>query len=275
ISSDLTQCYDDEETPPPDPKTLCPYCDTPLPAKPTHILKKLLDRTYFQSCSNPRPGNRLGRKAPSAIFGVVCQRHIFESNVLPQAKERGWPTQINWATLKDRVLHMERELAKILADPGDPVVYRGDGKEDNDAKEQQGSKPERSDGPRMRCLFWDDLVKRVKTQGSKGLRNITSQYYNFHKMQPGYYGELGLVIIQRALCGMFPLEDIDPGLVKPLTPMEFIQSIFVPEVGMRLVMADFGLNVNNWSDKEQAVEVLRDSASYGVAMFPYEESTGK
>ncbi|KAJ7609674.1 hypothetical protein B0H17DRAFT_967256 [Mycena rosella] len=73
---------------------------------------------------------------------------------------------------------------------------------------------------------------------------------------------------------MFLLEDIDPGLVKPLTPMEFIQSIFVSEVGMQLVMADFGLNVNNWLDKEQAVEVLCDSVSYSITMFPYEESTG-
>ncbi|KAJ7609673.1 hypothetical protein B0H17DRAFT_1153704 [Mycena rosella] len=90
---------------PPDPKMLCPYCDTLLPAKPTPILKELLDRTYLQFCSSPHPSNRLGRKAPLAIFGVVCQCQVFESDVLPQVKEQGWPTQINWVTLKDCAAH--------------------------------------------------------------------------------------------------------------------------------------------------------------------------
>jgi hypothetical protein len=67
---------------------------------------------------------------------------------------------------------------------------------------------------------------------------------------------------------MFPLTAVDPDLVDPLTPNEFIQRILVPEVGMRLVMEDMDLNPDNKSDKKRAVTVLRESASYGVAMFP-------
>lgn len=82
------------------------------------------------------------------------------------------------------------------------------------------------------------------------------------------YGELGSVIIHQALYNMFPLTTIDPALVDPLTPNEFVQRILVPEVGMRLVLQDMDLNVEDQAHKTRAVDILHKSASYGVAMFP-------
>lgn len=45
-----------------------------------------------------------------------------------------------------------------------------------------------------------------------------------------------------------------------------MQHILVPEVALRLILEDRGLE----GDKgmEEALEILRDSSSYGVAMFP-------
>ncbi|KAJ7747763.1 RTC4-like domain-containing protein [Mycena metata] len=249
-----------------DPKTLCPYCDTPLPAQPTPLLTRLLEQTFNKSYRDARPSNPLGRKAPMGVFVTVCQRHRFESETLPEAEARGWPKFIDWAGLTGRVLAMKAALADIIADPGDPIVYGnddGEGEEQPKVGSQSGKK-----GPRMRCLFWKDLVKELKTKGSKGVKGVQGQFANFEKTQPGYYGELGSVIIHQTLYDMFPLTDINPTLVDPLTPNEFVQRILVPEVGMRLVIEDMELDVEGRTDKKRAVAVLRDSASYGVAMFP-------
>ncbi|KAJ7503057.1 RTC4-like domain-containing protein [Mycena galericulata] len=251
-----------------DPKTLCPYCDTPLPAQPTPMLTRLLDQTFNKSYRDPRPSNPLGRKAPMGVFAAVCQRHRYESETLPEAEARGWPKSIDWSGLKGRVLAMKRDLAQILADPGDPIVYG------NEANQKDRPEPQRPKGPRMRCLFWKDLVKDLKSSGTKGVKGVQGQFANFDKTQPGYYGELGSVIIHQTLYDMFPLATVDSDLVDPLTPNEFIQRILVPEVGMRLVIEDMSLDVNDRSDKKRAVAVLRESASYGVAMFPEDGGEG-
>ncbi|KAJ6631515.1 RTC4-like domain-containing protein [Mycena sp. CBHHK59/15] len=275
----LADPYDYEEdsellfiSPDTDPNTLCPYCDTPLPAMPTPLLKRLLDQTFKKSYRDVRPTNPLGRKAPINVFVTVCQRHRFESETLPEAEARGWPKQIDWTGLKGRVRAMKRDLALIIDDPGDPIVYyRGEEQESRTKKlkeKEETPEEERRKSPRMRCIFWQEMVKEVKTQGSKGVKGVRGQFANFEKTQPGYYGELGSVIIHQTLYDMFPLAAINPDLVSPLTPNEFIQRILVPEVGMRLVMQDLLLEVDELSDKKQAVAVLRESASYGVAMFP-------
>ncbi|KAJ7270080.1 RTC4-like domain-containing protein [Mycena haematopus] len=268
----LSESYDFEEdsellfiAPGTDPKTLCPYCDTLLPAQPTPLLKRLLEETFRKSYRDVRPSNPLGRKAPMGIFVGVCQRHRFESETLPEAEARGWPKYINWADLKGRVLAMKRDLQGILADPGDPIVYGNDGGKE---EKKRNDESRQNKGPRMRCIFWKDLVKELKSKGSKGVKGVQGQFANFEKTQPGYYGELGSAIIHQTLYDMFPLDTIDPDLVDPLTPNEFIQRILVPEVGMRLVMTDMDLILDDQSDKQKAVAVLRESASYGVAMFP-------
>ncbi|KAJ6593384.1 RTC4-like domain-containing protein, partial [Mycena capillaripes] len=248
-----------------DPKTLCPYCDTPLPAQPTPLLTRLLEQTFNKSYRDVRPSNPLGRKAPMGVFVAVCQRHRFESETLPEAEARGWPKYINWAGLKLRVVAMKEELQQVLEDPGDPIIY---GNDDGEERQKDASRSERKKGPRMRCIFWNDLAKELRTKGSKGVKGVQGQFANFEKTQPGYYGELGSVIIHQTLYDMFPLTTIDPYLVDPLTPNEFIQRILVPEVGMRLVMEDMDLDPDVKSDKKQAVAILRESASYGVAMFP-------
>lgn len=165
-----------------DPKTLCPYCDTPLPPQPTPLLTRLLDQTFNKSYRDKRPANPLGRKAKMGVFVAVCQRHRFESETLPEAKAEGWPTCIDWSGVEDRVLKMKRDLSHILTDPGDPVVYRN-----NDEKETQndGTEPQQSKGPRMRCIFWKDLLKDLKNNGTKGVKGVQGQFANFEKTQPG------------------------------------------------------------------------------------------
>ena len=74
------------------------------------------------------------------------------------------------------------------------------------------------------------------------------------------------MIIHQTLYDLFPPASIDLNLISPLTVNEFIQRILVPEVGVRLIMEDQGLQGKD--GMETAVCILRESANYGVAMFP-------
>jgi hypothetical protein len=79
---------------------------------------------------------------------------------------------------------------------------------------------------------------------------------------------LGSVIIHQTLYGLFPPSSFDPTLIAPLTPPEFIQRILVPEAAVGLILEDRRLDPQNEKHKEKAVKILRESAAYGVAMFP-------
>ena len=158
---------------------MCPYCDSPLPAEPTPLLSRLLKVALNKTYRDPWPANPLGRKPPHGNIGVftaVCQRHQFESRMLPDAEARGWPKSIDWEDVKERVLAMKVDLSLILADRGDPIIYK---------EETDQPKPKRSKGPRMQCIFWKDLLKDLKNKGTKGVKGVQGQFATFEKTQPG------------------------------------------------------------------------------------------
>ncbi len=70
------------------------------------------------------------------------------------------------------------------------------------------------------------------------------------------------MILHQTLYNMFPPTSFEPQSIMPLTPQEFIQRILVPEAALVLIMEDTG------QDRAQAVQTMRESAGYGVAMFP-------
>ncbi|KAJ6589053.1 RTC4-like domain-containing protein [Mycena capillaripes] len=248
-----------------DPKRLCPYCDGLLLEEPTAKLTQLLEETFCRSYSDPRPSNPLGRKAGMAIFAVLCQRHVFENKTMSQAISKGWPTSINWDTLKDRVVAMKGDLMDILTDPGRPIIYK------NAASVQQSISLEElraAGGAWMQCIFWREMLVELESKGSRIVSGVGGWFTTFEKMQPGYYGELGAVIIHQTLYDMFPSNTTQTSAIQPLELREFISYILVPEVGMCLIMQDLALDVNNPTEKTQGVVVMRDSASYGASMFP-------
>lgn len=70
------------------------------------------------------------------------------------------------------------------------------------------------------------------------------------------------MILHQTLYNMFPPSSFDARSIAPLTPQDFIQRILVPEAALALIMEDTG------QDRIQAVQTMRESAGYGVAMFP-------
>ncbi|KAI6101201.1 RTC4-like domain-containing protein [Pisolithus sp. B1] len=237
-----------------DPSTLCPYCDEPLPPHPTPSFQSLLSKAGKKSHPDPRPRNPKGLAAPLTIYISVCQRHRFESHQLPIALERGWPQSINFKNVPMRVKRMKPDLEAIIMDDDDDDTDNdvvGDIDEDCDTR-----------GPRSRSVFWKEVKREVKKQGSRTTVGVKGQFASFEKIQPGYYGEQGSVIIHQTLFNLFPPSSFDSSLIKPLTPSEFIQRVLVPETAARLIAQDLGV------DMDYAIVTLHESARYGVAMFP-------
>lgn len=77
------------------------------------------------------------------------------------------------------------------------------------------------------------------------------------------------MIIHQTLYNLFPPTTFDEATIAPLSVNVFVQRILVPEVGVRLIMEDNGFKGDSGAKK--AVKILRDSASYGVAMFPEDD----
>ncbi|TDL24011.1 hypothetical protein BD410DRAFT_132480 [Rickenella mellea] len=221
-----------QDVAPADPSSLCPYCDEVFPSDPSPLLENMRSRVRAVSRRDPRPGNRLGLKAPIAAFVAFCQRHRFESHQLPKAKARGWPTRINFAALPRRIEEMRDELESLIMD--------------KDSSE-----------------FWKELQKVIGQSGTRMALGVRGQFGSFEKGQPGYYGEQGSIIIGQVLYNLFPPSTMNADLVSPLTPTEFIQHILVPEVGVALIRQDLDINTL------EAIKVLRKSSQYGVAMFPH------
>lgn len=70
------------------------------------------------------------------------------------------------------------------------------------------------------------------------------------------------MIIHQTLYNVFPPTSFEPQSITPFTPQDFIQRILVPEAALALIMEDTG------QDQAHAVQTMRESAGYGVAMFP-------
>ncbi|KAF8124444.1 nuclear condensing complex subunit [Boletus edulis] len=177
------------------------------------------------------------------VFGPTSNKlPSFESHQLPIATQRGWPKTIDFAKVPARVQEMKKELEAIVLDmdvsPNDGV------------------------GPRSKSTFWIQVKNGVKKQGSRTMLAVKGQFTSFEKSQPGYYGEQGSAIIHQTLFDLFPPSAFNMSLVEPLTLIEFIQLVLVPEVAIRLIAEDLSVNM------DEALRTLHDSAKYGVGMFP-------
>ena len=175
-----------------DPRTLCPYCDSPLPNSPTSLLTRLLVTTATKSSPDPRLTNPLGRKAPFTVFIAVCQRHRFESEILPEAEHKGWPKEIEWTKLGERVGKLRGKLKALVDDVGGDSQGCGDNEgqdEDSlftdDEGRSHGDFARRESSPRSSCVFWREVMAEVKMKGSRAVAGVRGQFASFEKTQPG------------------------------------------------------------------------------------------
>ena len=171
-----------------DPRSLCPYCDMPLPTAPSVHLLSLLVSTRKKSKPDPRPSNPLGLKAPMSVFVTACQRHRFESQILPEAERKGWPKTVDWKAVAKRVVYMKAALEALVDDPGDMAKgpIRDVGREEEDEWEvPYGQGKRKNNGPKGDSIFWNEVMEEVKQKGSRAVAGVRGQFENFEKAQPG------------------------------------------------------------------------------------------
>lgn len=158
-----------------DPKTLCPWCDEPLPKEPTPHLRALIKAAKRVSRPEDRLSNPLGLRAPLAAFVSVCQRHRFERNWIPRAQLSGWPTKIDFNKVPARIKQFSDALKAMTDDV------------DEDFASSLSKRRMTSDGtrPRKENEFWQDAVKQVRRQGSRHAVGVRGQFQQFTNTQPG------------------------------------------------------------------------------------------
>ncbi|KAI9464532.1 RTC4-like domain-containing protein [Lactarius psammicola] len=220
---------------PADPSMLCPFCDERLPPNPSPLYRSLLESAKRKAYPDPRPSNPRGLKASMGIYVASCKRHRFEAHQIPEAIAKGWPMDIDFGRVRDRVEQLRDGLGKL-------VKGEGNARDEN--------------------IYWTTVIKEVQKMGSRAASSVKGQFESFQRTQPGYYGELGSMILHQTLYNMFPPSSFDARSIAPLTPQDFIQRILVPEAALALIMEDTG------QGRIQAVQTMRESAGYGVAMFP-------
>lgn len=82
-------------------------------------------------------------------------------------------------------------------------------------------------------------------------------------VKPGYYGNRGSHYIMETLNEIFLKSDyLDKKKTSPLTPIEYLQQVLVPESGMRLIKED--LNLINL---HEACKVMEESSEYGSIVY--------
>ena len=81
------------------------------------------------------------------------------------------------------------------------------------------------------------------------------------------YGELGYVILHQTIYDLFPPATFEADSTLPLVSGDFIRQVLIPEAALSLIMEDMSLN------RHASLKILRESAEYGVAMFPDEGGT--
>jgi hypothetical protein len=118
----------------------------------------------------------------------VCQRHRFESEILPEAERKGWPKEIEWREIGERVSRMRRRLRALIDDTGedgdDENRGQGGGEDSLFADGEERAK-KRERGSRSRCVFWREVMAEVKKKGSRAVAGVRGQFASFEKTQPG------------------------------------------------------------------------------------------
>ncbi|KAK7055478.1 hypothetical protein R3P38DRAFT_3253535 [Favolaschia claudopus] len=223
------------ELPLPKPETICPYCDLPLPRSPSAKLQLMLNTALQKSTADPRPDNSLGRIALTAVKAPICAQHRLERDLIPKAQYNGWKEVIDFEDVERRIESMASFLQTLVDDTS------GD-----------------ENGLRASNFFWTNAVK-VTNKANVGL---AGNFSNFHFTQPGYYGERGQQIIHKTLLRVLKMSE---ETALPLTVLQLISFVLMPEVATRLIMDDMGI------DYAKAIENLIASSTYGAFMFPAEE----
>ncbi|KAI9476181.1 MAG: RTC4-like domain-containing protein [Benjaminiella poitrasii] len=162
----------------------------------------------------------------------VCRVHKIELLYKPIAIAKGYPEHIDFDSINDRIMSFQDELKSIL-------------------------------DKNLSSSFFDAALQRFEQLGTKA-RNASETLKTFEEYLPGYYGNEGSDRIMDTLNRLFLQSDYaDNNKTAPLTAVEFLQQVLVPECGIRLIRQD----KQNKITLEEAKSIMRESQEYGSIVY--------
>jgi hypothetical protein len=141
-----------------DPSSLCPFCDEKLPLNPSPFYRSLLEAARRKARPDPRPTNPRGLKVMMSIYVASCKRHRFEVHQIPEAVAKGWPTDIDFGKVRERVERLAGGLAKLVRNEGN-------------AREES--------------IYWTTVTAEVRKLGTRAASGVKGQFESFERTQPG------------------------------------------------------------------------------------------
>lgn len=91
---------------------------------------------------------------------------------MPKAQAKGWPTKIDFGKVKPRVEALRSKLEALLLDKPCEV-------DDLIIPDEDEVKP------RDTCPFWTEMMREVKSKGSRAVASSKGQFASFKALQPG------------------------------------------------------------------------------------------
>ncbi|KAJ7037281.1 hypothetical protein C8F04DRAFT_1180685 [Mycena alexandri] len=188
--------------PPPDPLTLCNFCDAELPTQPSDSLIACARKLFDISVPCPLPENPLHRRISHQRTADYCAQHRFEQQHIPRAIVEGWPFKPNFATLFHRILNLSRPLLNLCQVLDQSFFFTS-------AREYYGTK-----------------VAQRSSLGAQYSSNRSSQH------GAGYYGERGYQLLVQTIRFMFPSSPDFLAKFQPLTYDIVVLEILLPEAAI-------------------------------------------
>lgn len=214
---------------------LCPVCDQVLPQFKSHHFKTVLKEFLNVAKVSPRSSNVFGMRAHVLAETELCTAHELDTKIIPEGRKKGYPSEHDWNELSNRILKLSKSIRMIV-------------------KTKENSK------------FWQKAKEEYLKRGSRRANGLDAQFEHFEDEQPGYYGEIGLMVILFNLNLMVSNKSkkkikITDESVYPLTSNDFMRRILVPEVANLLISQDRAISIG------KAEEIRKDSREYGNALF--------
>ncbi|WVQ79070.1 hypothetical protein IAT38_001164 [Cryptococcus sp. DSM 104549] len=261
---------------------LCPYCNQPLPLEPSENHQRIRAKLEKISTPAPTPLNPSARSLAWQQSIDFCTLHRAEATIIPLGLRAGYPREIDFARLDQRLEGgwVKREMDRIVLDPESSKLFR-------EVKEEVKE---------VGRLRWGGIMHQSKEERLKAVK-------------PGYYGELGRVILTdhfQKLRRWGYLPTVPPAqatvaaavaadastsspsrqpqhatatalgdATHPLDANDFITHILVPEAATLLIMADRGCTGFSEAGYLEAEEVRHASVKFGEWRFREGDKAGR
>jgi hypothetical protein len=183
--------------------------------------------------------------------------HHAETNIVPLGVRAGYPLNIDFEAIPNRIEDMKEDLQNIIRGQLESWFRNLALSVYNEVGSRKATTPMvlmgRSEELRVRVfkiLIYYMLIFIVIM--------LTA---NILFLKPGYYGSKGEIVIATALTKLFiETKILTPEVSKPLKPIDYLHEILVPEVVIRLIIQDFNENLS----LEEARGIMKNSADFGA-----------